>query len=427
MSSPAEVLETNEQEFTILCVDDEKSILSSLRRLFRTHPYQIITAESGDEGLKILEKKHVDLIISDMRMPQMTGAVFLAEVSKRWPDTIRILLTGYADLESTIAAVNDGAIYRYISKPWDENDLLITIKRGLEIKSLEAERNKLLEITKSQNDELQELNSKLEGMVDDRTETIQKTYNEIISVFTQIIELREGLSSNGHAKRVSELTRKISKVLKLSKKEEVDIYMASLLHDIGKVGLEDSIIKEPYNQLSPKQKEEYRRHTVTGPAILGSLPLLTNASKIIRSHHERYDGTGYPDGLLGNDIPIGAQLIAIANDYDDLICGTQSGSKMDWKSVIQLIQDRSGEHYAPNVVKAFMEVMKVENDENAIKEYVTASKNLEPGMILSRDLLTESEILLLSKGQELDEHIIEKIQEHEHENSESLNIYILKK
>ena len=121
---------TSAQPATLLCVDDEANILSALKRLFRPHGYRVLTALSGEQGLKLLGETGVDLVISDMRMPEMDGASFLEQVRQRWPDTMRILLTGYSDITSTIAAVNRGEIYRYIAKPWLDDDVLLAVRQA---------------------------------------------------------------------------------------------------------------------------------------------------------------------------------------------------------------------------------------------------------------------------------------------------------
>ncbi len=143
---------------TILCVDDEANVLSALRRSLRNKSYQLLFAENGIDALDILEKQAVDLIISDMRMPVMDGATLLAQVAQRWPDTISILLSGFADMSSTIKAINQGNIYQYIKKPWDDNDLLLNIKHALQIKFSESERKRLEALTKQQNEQLHTLN-----------------------------------------------------------------------------------------------------------------------------------------------------------------------------------------------------------------------------------------------------------------------------
>ena len=146
--------EPEKPKLTLLFVDDEASILSSLRRLFRQHGYNILIAESGAQGLEILEKEAVDLVVSDMRMPEMDGAKFLEQVRLHWPHVVRILLTGYADVTSTIDAINRGEIYRYIAKPWDDNDIVLTVRDALERKRLESENLRLLALTQRQNEEL---------------------------------------------------------------------------------------------------------------------------------------------------------------------------------------------------------------------------------------------------------------------------------
>ena len=128
---------------TLLFVDDEPGILSALRRLFRPHGYRILIAESGEQGLAILEENEVDLVISDMRMPVMDGAAFLKQVRQRWPDITRILLTGYADITSTVSAINEGEIYRYIAKPWDDNEIITIVREAIERRRLQSENIRL--------------------------------------------------------------------------------------------------------------------------------------------------------------------------------------------------------------------------------------------------------------------------------------------
>jgi response regulator RpfG family c-di-GMP phosphodiesterase len=154
----SQALVSEQQQPTLLLVDDEQNILSALRRLLRPRGYNVVTAISAAEGLKILEQENVDLVISDMRMPEMDGAEFLERTASRWPDTMRILLTGYADINSTIEAINKGAIYKYISKPWDENDLILSVQHALEKKFLEQERRRLEALTQQQNEQLKEFN-----------------------------------------------------------------------------------------------------------------------------------------------------------------------------------------------------------------------------------------------------------------------------
>ncbi len=153
----------------ILCVDDEPNILSALRRLFRGQGYRVHTAESAKAGLELLEREQVDLVISDMRMPEMNGADFLEIVRARWPATLRLLLTGYADVQSILGAINRGEIYRYITKPWDDGDIVLVVRHALERVALEKDKARLEALTQAQNESLRELNATLEQKVEQRT------------------------------------------------------------------------------------------------------------------------------------------------------------------------------------------------------------------------------------------------------------------
>ena len=170
-----------DQRARILCVDDEPNILSSLRRLLRTPGYEIFLAESGHAGLALLETQTVDIVISDMRMPEMDGARFLEQVRDKWPDTIRLLLTGYADIQSILDAINRGEIYRYITKPWNDNDILLIVRHALERKELERQKLQLEALTKSQNEQLKELNATLENKVQLRTVELKKAMASLTS------------------------------------------------------------------------------------------------------------------------------------------------------------------------------------------------------------------------------------------------------
>ena len=153
----------------ILCVDDEPNILSALRRLFRGQGYRVLTAESAKAGLELLDREPVDLVISDMRMPEMNGADFLEIVRARWPATLRLLLTGYADVQSILGAINRGEIYRYITKPWDDGDIVLVVRHALERVALEKDKARLEELTLAQNESLRELNATLEQKVEQRS------------------------------------------------------------------------------------------------------------------------------------------------------------------------------------------------------------------------------------------------------------------
>jgi response regulator RpfG family c-di-GMP phosphodiesterase len=405
---------------TLLFVDDEVNILSSLKRLFRPGGYRIFTAESGAQGLEILQHEAVDLVVSDMRMPEMNGAQFLEQVNARWPDTIRILLTGHAEIGATIDAINKGHIYRYISKPWEDNDILLAIKQALHQKKLELANQGLEELTRRQNEELKDLNANLEAKVKARTEEVRQTmgFLEIahdklkrdfitsIRVFSNLIEMREGAMA-GHSRRVAELSRAIAQKMKVNDADAQDIFLAALLHDVGKIGFPDYLLEKSSANLTSEERLEMVKHPVKGQTALMALEQLKGASKLIRSHHERYDGQGYPDRLAGLAIPLGARVIMLANEYDAVQLGMLLSKRLKQADALLFIQEGRGNRYDPAVVDAFMSVMA--STVHAVRELALHPEQLRPGMVLSRDLLSRQGDLLLSKDHLLDASLIDQI------------------
>lgn len=409
----------------LLFVDDEPNILSSLRRLFRQHSYKIFIANGGQEGLEILEKETIDLVISDMRMPVMDGAVFLTHVKARWPDTIRLLLTGYADIQSTIDAINRGEIYRYITKPWNDNDIVLVVKQALERKSLEIEKKRLEELTQRQNEELKSLNASLEIKVDERTADLKKAHVSLlhandklksnfltsIKVFSNVVEMR-GDKLVGHSRRVADLSRKIAKKLNLDTREAQEIFVAALLADIGKIGFSDELLATPVNQMNGEQLGHFHKHTLRAEQLLMPLQDLQGAAKIIRAQHERFDGRGFPDGLVGENIPIGARILSLASDYDNLQNGSLVQKRVHMEDAQALIIRGAGNRYDEKVVAAFKQIISNQTDDIDDREITIAQ--LQPGMILSSDVISKEGMLLLPADYVLDQHLIDKLRLFEH-------------
>ncbi len=406
---------------TILCVDDEPNILSALRRLLRPKGYKVLVAESGKAGLELLQTEHVDLIISDMRMPEMDGAQFLEFVRAQWPETVRILLTGYADVSSIIEAINRGEIYRYITKPWDDNDIVLVVRHALERRLLEQEKKRLEHLTQQQNDELKALNANLEAKVAERTvalkvanEQLKGSFITSIKVFSNLIEMRGG-NLAGHSRRVADLARKIALQLKLENKLVQDAFVSGLLCEIGKVGFADDLLAMPISVMTPVQLDEFRKHVVRAEQLLMPLQDLRGAAANVGGQLERYDGGGFPARLSQDDIPVGAQILAVAADYDNLQIGTMAQRKVTAEDAKILIIQSSGKRYSPRVVDAFAQVLRDAEGPKEVKVGVLecASHELEVGMVLARDLITPSGLLMLSVNHVLDDRLIQKILDFE--------------
>lgn len=413
------------QSAKILCVDDEPNILSSLRRLFRAKGYAVMVANSGQEGLEMLEKEPVDLIISDMRMPEMDGAQFLERVRQRWPETLRLLLTGYADVQSIINAINRGEIYRYITKPWDDNDIILIVRQALERKALEKEKQRLEALTKHQNDELKELNRTLEAKVEARTAELKAAHDSLIvandklkanfltsiKVFSSLIEMRGGKLA-GRSRRVADLARKIAIRMGMTPKDAQEIFIAGLLIDIGKIGFTDDLLNTPLNKMHGDELGQYHKHTVRAEQLLMPLEDLQVTAKILRSQHERLDGSGFPDGLQGQAIPLGARILAVANDYDGLQSGSLLQRRLTAEEAEKAISRAAKVYYDEEVVNAFVQVIHHRASE-LIPDKEVAVRDLLPGMALSVDLVSKDGVMLLPAEHVLNERLIEKMRLYE--------------
>lgn len=422
---------------TLLCVDDEQNILFALRRLFRHDGYRVLTAISGDAGIKLLESEQIDLVISDMRMPEMDGACFLEVVSSRWPDTPRILLTGHADITSTIEAINQGQIFRYISKPWDDQDVRLIVRHALEHKQLERDKRRLEALTQRQNEELRELNASLEARVEERTaelrlahdalaaanEKLKTSFLTSIKVFSNLIEVTEGPRS-GHSRRVADLARRIAVKIGLDRAATQDVMLAGLLHDIGKIGMPDALLAKSVSQMNTEEFILFKKHPIKGELALMALDSLRSAARLLRSHHERYDGQGYPDGLSATDIPLGARILAVANDYDGLQIGSFSTKRLTSVEALAFLQQSRGKRYDPQVLDVFASLNDSEIADKAQKEWALDPNSLRQGMVLSRDLVSREGALLLAADFLLDDSLIKQIRGYTRYEEQSVVIHV---
>jgi len=426
----------------ILCVDDEPSILSALRRLFRVHGFQVLAAESGAAGLALLDSHAVDLVISDMRMPEMDGVQFLSQVRQRKPELIRLLLTGYADIASIAGAINQGEIYRYISKPWDDQDMVAIVKDALERSALIKEKKRLQDLVRAQNEELKTLNASLEQKVKVRTAELRATNQALqvanertkqyfitsIKMFSSMIELRDKRLA-GHSRRVAELARQLAPALGLNPHQAQDLFVASLLHAIGMIGFDDEMLKTPVALMTPRQLSVFHAHPARAEELLMPLSEMKQTVEIVATQLERFDGSGYPNGLIAKAIPIGARILAVASDFDSLQLGSLEPQGMTRAQAMALMLQRSGSLYDPAVVQSLKSLVgeSVPKPETAgpRRTHTLHSNALEPGMELGLDLCSPTGQLLLTAGHVLDDTVITKIRNFERSVDARLGIVVV--
>ncbi len=400
--------------WTLLAVDDEPNILAALRRVFRATGWRILTAGHAQEALALLATEPVDAVLTDMRMSGMDGVQLLERVSEGWPRTARLLLTGQADLASTIDAINRGQLHRYIAKPWNDDELVLTLRQVAERQQLEADKQVLERLTQEQNDQLKALNAGLEARVALRTEELaaandrlKRNYLTSIKAFTALIELR-GSAQVGHARQVADLARRIAQAMKLDAEVERELTIAALLHDIGHIGLSDTVLARPVNRLDREELRRYRLHPVLGEQALLASDDMQGVAPLIRAHHERWDGQGFPDGLRGAAIPLGARILAVADTFEDLRSGRIDGRALSPLDARRSVLAGRDSQFDPTVVDAFASLFSAPPKPTVATRSLRTA-DLRAGQILAQDFLSPEGVLLLSAGHQLNDDLIGRI------------------
>ena len=428
---------------TVLFVDDEENILRSLKRLTMDEPFETVTATSGEEGLRFLaENRSVGVVVSDQRMPGMTGVEFLAKSRELAPEALRIVLTGYADITATMDAINRGGAYRYVTKPWQDTEFLQTIRDAVEHCRVLRENRRLQELVNRQNEELKEWNGRLKERVLEQTAQIRKRNEDLhamnerlrdnfhgsIRAFAGLIELRDREVRN-HSHNVAELSVSVAKLLKISAAETDKIGNAALLHDIGKIGMSDDLLAKDPERMSPRELQQYMLHSVRGQTAIDGVEELRDCGVLIRHHHEYFNGTGFPDRLAGEAIPLGARIIGMADFVDRAISRLTGSDVLEY--AIMKLREEVGRRFDP----ALAEVTEacVRNTYAALLppadmvETELKPRDLKEGMVTARDVVSGTGLLLLSKGSVLDEQKIHAIKRYYYLDPANTGVFVLMK
>ncbi len=316
--------------YKILVVDDEPDNLQLVRRTLRKY-YEILIANNGSEAIEILSQTpDIEMIISDHKMPGMSGVELLQHSFEHYPNIIRMLITAYSEVPILVDAINTGKIHRYIKKPWTPEELLLTVDKAFEASKLSRENTKLIADFKD-------------------------LFSGTICAITDALDEKDKFTA-GRSKRVSEYAIEIAKEMNLPDLELSKIEVAGLLHDIGMIGVPEDILHK-VEKLSPEEHQKIQEHVQYGINILGSIKQLDSVVTIIKCHHERYDGSGYPSGLKGEEIPIGARIIGLADTFDALISTRAYRKPMTIEKAVELIKSFAGNQLDYNVVQAFLRVI----------------------------------------------------------------------
>ena len=410
--------EAEDYRAKVLFVDDEENILKSLKRLLIEEEIDILTANSGEAGLELLRSTpDIGLIVSDQRMPGLTGAEFLLQSRDIAPDALRIMLTGYADINATIDAINKGGAFRYISKPWDDEDMIRTVRDAVRQCRLISENKRLSALVQKQNDELKEWNGNLKSRVLEQTaairvrsnelnalnEKLKKNYENCLAAFSSLVELRDRETEN-HSRNVAQLSVMVAGKLNISAEEIELIKVAALLHDIGKIGIPDNLLRWDAGGMTPNDLNEYRQHAIRGQAAIDSIEDLRPVGLLIRHHHENFDGSGFPDRLAKGAIPVGSRIIALADYSDRLFVRNRSDNAIEM--TLKMVKEELGKKFDPDLFplmeKSFQETYEMLSSKTGMTMMELQPKELREGMLIAGDVRSGTGLLLLGTGERLD-------------------------
>jgi cyclic di-GMP phosphodiesterase len=328
----------------VLLVDDECTVWQILGEKLGRSGYEWCGRSSAEEALACLEQESFDAVVSDLKMPGMTGLQLLAEVQKRHPHLAFVMATGEDDIRVAVDAMKRGAD-DYLVKPFQLDAAVESVRRALHKKSMEVE--------------LEKYRHQLEEMVEERTHQLQvamkrieRAYDETLEALGAALDLRD-TETAGHSRRVSLYCLEIARAMGCTNEQLKTIARGAYLHDIGKIGIPDSVLLKQ-GKLTPEEMNIMQTHVRIGFELLSRIPFLSSASEIVIAHQERFDGAGYPQGLSGEKIPLGARIFAVADTLDAMTSDRPYRKALPFSTAREEVIRESGKQFDPEVVGVFL-------------------------------------------------------------------------
>jgi putative two-component system response regulator len=370
-------METKANSPNILIVDDEIGPRESLRMILKQN-YNVYTVENGYAAIQMVQQTEMDVVTLDIKMPGMSGLDALKEIRVINPDVMIIIITGYGTLKSAIEAIRYG-VFDYIPKPFNVPEIMCIIDKAIQRRKLNLKVKDVLGQFFN-NEPIKEpvvhsgffLQNERKGTIDTKGDNLRLSENQTCLEFAKVLaytlEEKDPYTS-GHSERVCYYSDFISKRLPFQPKDRNELQIASYLHDIGKIGISNRFINKK-GTLTSTDWAIIKQHTKKSIELLVPLNLSPNILSYIQHHHERYDGTGYPDGLAGEQIPLGARIIAISDSYDSMTSDRPYRKPFSNREAKNELMKCSGKQFDPNLVSIFIDVLREMEDVFLMKDHM---------------------------------------------------------
>jgi response regulator RpfG family c-di-GMP phosphodiesterase len=339
----------------ILIVEDEEPTRKLLFELLSSK-YECEAVDSAEFALEKISRREYAVVLSDINLTGMSGVEMIPEISFLSPNSVIILISGQQEVGYAVEAFRRGA-FDYVAKPFEIRQILVSVERAIKHYELKV-------IKERYQFHLEELIAERTTELDKALEEVENSYQITLKALVQALEMRD-FETHGHAERVVTFSLRLGHELGLDKKELRDLELGALLHDIGKIGVPDTILRKPA-KLDEQEWVKMRLHPIHGQKILRNIPFLEGASQVVLQHHEKWDGTGYPHGMLGEDIAVGARIFAVVDAFDAIISDRVYRKGRSYREAVAEIKKHSGTQFDPIVVEAFESIP--ENDWNTLHQ-----------------------------------------------------------
>lgn len=422
----------------LLIIDDEQEILNALNRVLRKD-FQLFLFADPILALEFYRDQPVPLILSDMRMPGMDGATLLGHISDINPNSKRFLLTGHADINLTVAAVNEGKISHYFAKPWDNYELMTELKNAFDVYMSEINSKKLLRINKEKNAKLALLNSSMELKITKSDKKLalasskelknfarlKKIFNTFVGIYANSIALHNQEYTK-HNYRIAAQARFIAEQQGCDKILCFQIYIAGLLYEAGKLALPQTLLQHPYELLNHQDQSQFDSFYQLGADLISQVDELSYIVEIIKNIPVRYNNSGLSDNIEEHEIPLGSRILAIVINFDNLVIGRQTALPLSVVEAKIRLEKLSGNRLDPVLISKFSNMLttlpKSLND--GTLEFAIDISQLHEGYILSQDIVNHSGQVLITSFTVITQSHINKIVEISTEHNEIFSIFI---